>query len=110
MEPMKLKCQCCGHEQEFADVEDAFSNGWDAPPYFSFVACDLCPAVCITHGKRHTKAHARWEKEGRPSGFSVAKCGTDNDLGDPKRIRCIEAQMEQIIALVRSRATKASNN
>lgn len=41
---MKLKCECCGFEQEFKDGEEAFQAGWDAPPHFSqYVSCNLCP-------------------------------------------------------------------
>jgi hypothetical protein len=75
---MLLKCQCCGIQQEFGDGEDAFLAGWDAPPHFTgFVACNLCPAVCIVLNKKHTIAHALWEREGRPSEFTVAKCADD---------------------------------
>jgi hypothetical protein len=75
------RCQCCGFEQDFADGEAAFRAGWDAPPYFTgYVACDLCPAVCIVLGASHAHAHALWEQEGRPAEFSVAKCGTDDAI------------------------------
>lgn len=75
---MKLKCQCCGIEREFADAEEAFKAGWDAPPHFTgHVCCHLCPAVCVVMGLSHSKAHALWEREGRPEKFSVAKCGVD---------------------------------
>jgi hypothetical protein len=76
-----LRCQCCGIERQFSDEEDAFKAGWDAPPHFTgYICCDLCPAVCIVLGQPHTKAHALWAKEGRPTQFSVAKCGTDHDF------------------------------
>ena len=78
---MKLRCDCCGIEQNFKDSEAAFQDGWDAPPHFTgFVCCDLCPAVCIVLGMSHKHAHALWEKEGRPKEFSVAKCGTDESI------------------------------
>lgn len=76
---MKLKCQCCEFEQEFADGEAAFQAGWDAPPHFSqYICCDLCPAVCIVLGAPHAKAHARWAKNGRPKQFTVVDCGVDD--------------------------------
>lgn len=78
---MKLRCQCCGIEQNFKDLEGAFQAGWDAPPHFTgYICCDLCPAVCIVLGQSHKLAHALWETEGRPSEFSVAKCGTDESI------------------------------
>lgn len=80
---MKLKCQCCGVEQEFKNGEEAFTAGWDAPPHFTgFVACNLCPAICLVRKRTHHKAHALWAKEGRPKEFTVAKCGTDDKWGN----------------------------
>lgn len=71
----KLKCQCCGFEQEFKDGEAAFQSGWDAPLYFTdFVCCNLCPAVCIVLGTPHEKAHALWGREGRPAEFAYRTC------------------------------------
>jgi len=79
---MKFKCQCCGFEQEFANGEEAFENGWDAPPHFTgYVCCDLCPAVCIVLGLSHTKAHAFWAKHGRPPDFG-ALCVPDDQFPD----------------------------
>jgi hypothetical protein len=78
---MKLKCQCCGIEEEFQDGEEAFKKGWDAPPHFLFhVTCNLCPAVCVVMGAPHDLAHDLWSKEGRPEHFSVAKCGVDTHM------------------------------
>lgn len=80
---MKLKCDCCGFEQEFTDGEAAFEAGWDAPPHFTgFVCCHLCPAVCVVLGMPHNKAHALWKHEGRPEEWTIAKCGTDKDFED----------------------------
>ncbi len=71
---MKLKCQCCGFEAEFADGEAAFQAGWDAPPYFSgVICCHLCPASFIVLGEthRHAKAHEQWKTQGRPEEFEI---------------------------------------
>jgi hypothetical protein len=71
---MKLKCQCCGFEQEFTDAEAAFQAGWDAPPHFTgYVSCDLCPGSYVVLGQtaKHASAHARWAKEGRPRQFEL---------------------------------------
>lgn len=77
---MILKCQCCGIEQEFADGEAAFRAGWDAPPHFRhYVACNLCPGVCLIVGLSHEKAHALWAREGRPADFILTKCAPDRD-------------------------------
>ncbi len=77
---MKLRCQCCGIEREFKDGEEAFQAGWDAPPHFStHICCDICPAVCLVLNAGHTKAHAYWEKHGRPKEFN-ALCLTDRDF------------------------------
>ena len=67
---MKLKCDCCGFEQEFPSNEAAFAAGWDAPPHFSgYVSCDLCPGSFVVLGctHLHTDAHEKWKVEGRPS-------------------------------------------
>ena len=80
---MRLKCQCCGFEEEFSNPAVAFDRGWDAPPNFTaHVCCPLCPAVCVTLGLSHKKAHELWAKEGRPAEWTVAKCGTDKDFGN----------------------------
>jgi hypothetical protein len=51
---MKLKCQCCGHEREFKDGEEAFQAGWDAPPHFTgYVCCELCPGSWVVLGETH---------------------------------------------------------
>lgn len=44
---MTLKCEACGVEKEFADAEEAFRDGWDAPPHFPYVGCDKCPGAPI---------------------------------------------------------------
>lgn len=99
---MKLKCQCCQIEQEFEDGEAAFRAGWDAPPHFSqYVACNLCPGVCVVLGKSHAKAHELWAKEGRPKEFSVEKCGPDDDLGNKAK----DVELDEIINLTRSMAS-----
>lgn len=94
---MKLKCQCCGIEQEFKDGEEAFKEGWDAPPHFTgYVCCKLCPAVCVVIGLPHTKAHALWEKEGRPAEFTVEKCGVDENFGDTEMDKTLNAMWEEV--------------
>ena len=78
---MKLRCICCGHEREFADAEDAFKNGWDAPPHFTAGPfCDLCPASLHVMGITHEPAHMRWMLNGRPAEFSPATCGSEKEL------------------------------
>jgi hypothetical protein len=68
---MKLTCECCKIEQEFADERAAFDAGWDAPPYFTeYVCCDLCPSVALMGLLDHSAAHERWEREGRPKTFN----------------------------------------
>lgn len=92
---MKLKCQCCGFEVEFEDGEAAFQAGWDAPPHFiDIVACNLCPAVCIVLHKGHTKAHALWEREGRPATFSLDTCASDQEFGDSQAIARAQRGMD----------------
>lgn len=98
---MKLKCQCCGIEQEFADSEAAFQAGWDAPPHFStHIVCNLCPAICIVLGASHAKAHALWEKEGRPEEFSCVKCGDDASFGDVNADKRLELLMNKVKAIL----------
>lgn len=57
---MKLKCDCCGFEREFASANDAFQAGWDAPPHFTgYVTCELYPAAFVVLGRTREHAHAR---------------------------------------------------
>lgn len=94
---MKLKCQCCGIEAEFADGEAAFLGGWDAPPHFNtHVCCNLCPAVCIILGLSHAKAHELWEKEGRPAEFTVERCGPDDSIGSTEFDRMLESAAKSL--------------
>lgn len=98
---MKLKCQCCGHEAEFADGEAAFDAGWDAPPHFNqHVCCNLCPAVCVVMGAGHTKAHAHWAKEGRPDDFTLGTCATDEHFGNKPREASVQADMDGLRHLI----------
>jgi len=99
---MKLMCQCCGIEKEFADDEEAFQQGWDAPPHFSgYVCCDLCPAVCVVLGASHRLAHADWEKHGRPDRFSVVRCGTDETFGDPDLDAKLDKAAEELMKMMK---------
>ena len=92
---MKLKCECCGIENEFVDGEDAFQKGWDAPPHFTqAVTCDLCPAICVILGKSHKMAHDLWAKEGRPEEFTSLKCGDDEVFGDEAHDKFLESVAE----------------
>ena len=75
-------------------MEEAFHAGWDAPPLFSYVACSICPGVCVVMGAGHTKAHALWAQEGRPAEFTLEKCATDDDFDDPGRIEKARTSME----------------
>jgi len=67
---MILKCQCCEFEQEFVDAEDAFQAGWDAPPHFTLVCCDCCPASYLMLGIDHGENHEQWKRDGRPASNS----------------------------------------
>lgn len=97
---MKLQCECCGFEQEFGNPEEAFEAGWDCPPRFQYVACAICPGVCVVMGAGHEKAHALWAKEGRPSEFTLAKCATDADFGDEKKLAKAESDMKRVEAMM----------
>jgi hypothetical protein len=90
-----MKCQCCGHEEDL-EPEVAFKAGWDAPPHFSHVACPLCPGVCVVLGKPHTKAHALWEKTGRPLAFTVETCGTDDTMDNLPAIHETKRGMNRV--------------
>jgi hypothetical protein len=94
-----LKCQCCGFEEDL-DPEAAFQAGWDCPPHFKHTACPLCPGVCVVLGRPHTKAHALWEKEGRPAEFTIEKCATDDTIGNPKALNEAKAGMAAIDAFL----------
>ena len=66
-----LTCECCKHTESFATAEDAFRGGWDAPPHFSYVCCNLCPASWLVLGLSHAEFHERWDREGRPVDFEL---------------------------------------
>jgi len=71
---VNLTCQCCGFTQEFVDGEEAYKEGWDAPPHFTgYVACNLCPGSFVVLGQtnKHKDAHERWAREGRPEDFEI---------------------------------------
>lgn len=69
-----LKCACCGIVKAFADGEQAFREGWDAPPHFTgYVCCNLCPGSFVVLGQTHlhARAHEKWKVEGRPAEFQI---------------------------------------
>src|SRR5262245_30845145 len=94
---IKLKCQCCGYEEEFTDGEDAFIQGWDAPRHFTgYVCCKLCPGsyVVLKETWRHEAAHERWKVTGRPDQFEPPPLVTTIERPDRKITRnaaeCLE--------------------
>jgi hypothetical protein len=94
---VKLKCQCCSFEREFADLEEAFQVGWDAPPHFTgYICCNLCPAVCIVGNLSHAKAHAYFQEHGRPTEFG-ANCLPDRDWGKWTKIQKQIQETEEAI-------------
>lgn len=77
---IRLKCDCCGFEQDFDDAQQAFDKGWDTLPHISgYVTCHLCPGVCVVLGASHAKAHAYWAEHGRPPEFGPL-CFADLDF------------------------------
>ena len=75
---LTLTCQCCGFSRIFQDADEAYRAGWDCPPLFTgYVACDLCPAVCVVLGMSHKLAHAHWTANGRPKTFNFDNCLPD---------------------------------
>ena len=105
---VKLKCNCCGFEQEFDDNEAAFEAGWDAPPHFTgYIACNLCPAVCVLalsgdprfKSATHANAHNYWKESGRPEEFNQ-HCLPDNHWGQDA------AQFNQTIAKAKETTTE----
>lgn len=104
---MLLTCQCCGYEQKFKDGEEAFQEGWDAPPHFTgFICCHLCPAVCVVLGKGHTMAHALWQAEGRPKQWSFAKCAPDDTFGDRTEQQRFEEFLEVAMKTIKQEEGK----
>lgn len=80
---VEFTCQCCGFKQEFKGSLPrlgAYDAGWDTPPTFRYVCCNLCPGICIVLKAGHSKAHALWAKEGRPTEFTVEKCAIDTEM------------------------------
>ena len=41
----RLICECCGKEQIFDDLEQAYKEGWDYPPYIGEFGL-LSPRTC----------------------------------------------------------------
>jgi hypothetical protein len=91
---MKLKCDCCGIEREFTDGDEAFAEGWDAPPHLTgYVTCDLCPASTqFMEGgwAHHAPIHEQWERDGRPSEFSQDTCILPEDRVPEETIALIK--------------------
>lgn len=111
---IKLKCDCCQHEEEFIDSEEAFQKGWDAPPHFQgYVACNLCPAAAqfMDGGwSRHAPIHEKWEREGRPAEFTQETCVLPEDYIPPERLDLIKkitsestSVQEALTALIKAR-------
>jgi hypothetical protein len=48
---LKLKCEACGTEKEFADHKEAFTAGWDFPPMAPVTTCDKCPSAPLVVSK-----------------------------------------------------------
>lgn len=91
-----LRCDCCGFEQELT-LEQAYDDGWDAPPHFTgYVACPLCPAVFIVlpdMSGKHDGIHELWKRDGRPAVFTQETCVPEEDRIPPERL----AEFETII-------------
>ena len=51
---MKLKCEQCGTEKEFANHKDAFKEGWDFPPMCPVTTCGNCPSAPLIFKKLDT--------------------------------------------------------
>ena len=51
---MKLKCEQCGTEKEFANHKDAFKEGWDFPPMCQVTTCGDCPSAPLILKKLDT--------------------------------------------------------
>lgn len=76
---ISLTCQCCGQDRAFNSAEQAYEEGWDAPPHFTIIACDLCPAslIALEQKHKHTPAHERWAKDGRPKSWNESVASGD---------------------------------
>ena len=50
-----LECIVCGIQKKFDNPDEAFDEGWDAPPHFSYVCCDKCsyPEWLMKNGKHN---------------------------------------------------------
>ena len=51
---MKLKCETCGAEKEFANHKDAYKEGWDFPPMCPVTTCGDCPSAPLVIKKTET--------------------------------------------------------
>jgi len=101
-QPLLLKCTCCGYAEAFIDADEAFEKGWDCPPHFSVIACDLCPSVCAMGIVSHEKAHALWAKEGRPSEWSLDRCSADGVIDNPTELRRAQTAMRKIKSVLKA--------
>jgi hypothetical protein len=108
---VRLKCNCCGFEQEFEDNEAAYRAGWDAPPHFTgYVACHICPAVCVIalsgdpnfKNTTHIHAHDHWKEHGRPEEFNQ-HCLPDDQWGKN------ETQFKETVEVAEKKANELVN-
>lgn len=54
MEKVILECMVCHKKEIFKSCKEAFAEGWDCPPYFSYTACPHCftaEVIKILEGK-----------------------------------------------------------
>jgi len=95
----QFKCQCCGFEKQFENEEAAFQAGWDCPPRFSYVTCDLCPGTCIVLNIGHEKAHEFWKTNGRPAEFNF-DCVQDDNWRDSEMWEDFQIKVNRLKKLV----------
>lgn len=66
---MKLHCQKCGTEKEFATHKEAYKEGWDFPPLCSVTTCGNCPSADLVLAQQKPKVIRRNPNDERPNPY-----------------------------------------
>lgn len=96
---IRLTCDCCGFSEHFQDGQDAFEQGWDAPPYFTgYVGCNLCPGSYIVLGRtdRHAPLHEKWNREGRPEAFDSERDVVPEDVIPKAQLDALKEAIKEV--------------
>lgn len=63
---MKLTCQNCKKEKEFASHKEAFKEGWDFPPMSPVTTCGDCPSAPLVLKNKVTERNPTKDEHPNP--------------------------------------------